>query len=194
VRFLGFDLETSGSDVEKGHVPIEVGMANTEGATFSGYIYWNWGEAFKWSDQAAGVHRLTKQFLDENGLTAGEVANRAKGWLDQHFTAVSPSELHVVGWNVAGFDMPFVSRHLPKLRRRLSYRTVDLNAVLFTMVEANVERPSGGVWTYDSLKRHVKESSFEAMAHDGHFGKPHQASYDALEALYSWSELRRLLR
>ena len=101
----------------------------------------------------------------------------------------------MVGWNVAGFDRRFLRRQLPLLNGVFSYRTLDLNAVVFAMTEAGMHAPTGRAWTYDRLKRDVKTHAADyARTILGYEEAWHAAGYDALCSLLAYERLRSLLR
>lgn len=84
-----------------------------------------------------------------------------------------------VGWNVAGYDRRFVDLHLPYLRRVLSYRTVDLNALCFGL------DGKGGV-SWKDWKREAKTYANKFIDPS----KRHDAEVDAQAALREVEFLR----
>jgi oligoribonuclease (3'-5' exoribonuclease) len=73
-----------------------------------------------------------------------------------------------VGLNIASFDIPFIRKTFPRFSRLLSYRSVDINAVLYSMVDSLEE--------YMYLKNIVRE---EARLLTSVEGVEHDALYDS---------------
>lgn len=97
-----------------------------------------------------------------------------------------------VGWNVAGFDWPFVERDFPQVASEFAYRTVDLNAIVFNLSEAREE-------PYDEIKGAAKDYGAACMKDLESPGLTnvatwHDAGYDATASLFSWEYLRSLSR
>lgn len=97
-----------------------------------------------------------------------------------------------VGWNVAGFDMPYIKREMPELAQMFHYRSVDLGAVCYTLSE--VFKPAG-IWDYKDLKESSKlhaEAEFQKYFPDRE-GTWHDAGYDAMASLFSWDFLKGII-
>lgn len=93
-----------------------------------------------------------------------------------------------LGWNVAGFDRQFITRHFPNLNRLLSYRSVDLNSLIFEQVSSEKE--------YNGLKEAAKQYAAKAMKErafvmmESEEEKWHDATYDAEASWYAFEFLR----
>lgn len=179
--FTGLDLETSGSSHEAS-VPIQIGIALPSKESYGGYIgRWDWSQPeSQWCEVAEGIHGIAKEQLHEapNNLIADYLAHR---WLEKR--RVGNQSFCMVGFNVAGFDMPFVKRYLPTLMGLYTRRSVDLNAVCFSMAEP-------GKASFDRIKRDCKEYAAEQMGDD----QWHDAEFDAIAAMYSYEYLRAAQR
>lgn len=186
--FLGLDFETSGTDHDLS-APIQLGMASPDGAVFDMLVGgWDWDdpkmvayEARSWSEEAFGVHGITKDRL----LSAPKptlVDTLAVEWLDKHIPR-HPAGRIPVGWNVSGFDVPFLRQHFPKTARAMSYRSVDLNAIVFFLDSCKIGK-------YADIKRTVKLTAAMRIAGEsGQQEKWHDAGYDALASLYAYQAL-----
>jgi DNA polymerase III epsilon subunit-like protein len=198
LHLIGLDFETSGSDHERS-APIQIGIATVDGEVYSSLVGgWKWSgpvgpRRFDWSSEAQQVHGIEKSDL-ATARDRTAVDREASDWVRERFPGAKPSTLITVGWNVAGFDHPFLRKHFKRTAGRLSYRSVDLNAVVFAITQAGLPGPTGEPWKYDRLKRRVKD----AAAHRANefFGstKWHDAGYDALASLYAFDELKAVLR
>jgi hypothetical protein len=87
--------------------------------------------------------------------------------------------LIAVGWNVCGFDLPYVRHYLPRLGSFISRRSVDLNAVCFTFAGG-----AGGRWK--RLKRRSKRYAEERLGR--------AEWHDAAAALLAWEYFKNLTR
>lgn len=195
--FFGLDLETSGSD-HRDHVPIQIGICAPSGATYQSQIgKWRWhdqGGAWVWSDEAARVHGISRiELLAAPSVV--EVDLEASEWVKSAANGVPVKFRHMVGWNVAGFDRPFIDRHLPQTARQFSYRTVDLNAIVFSLVESGMKRPTGKFWKYDDLKKEIKRRAAEmTFSEMGMAVDWHDAEYDAAASLMAFRVVTKMMR
>jgi len=191
-EFWGLDIETSGSDI-KYAATIQIGVVAPNGKQFCELIGgWNWiisaayaqpekGMAF-WSPEAAEVHKIAKRELEvaENSFvvdTALSVFIRENTGTDKVMNRIT------VGWNVGGFDMPFVRRDLPKSGALLSYRSTDLNSVLFAMIRQN---PS---LSFPKIKDKAKRAALAQLGE----ATWHNALFDAKAAMISFGFLAEAL-
>lgn len=190
--YIGIDFETTGTDFETS-VPIEFGMATEWGNVHERLIGgWDWNDR-PWSAEAEGIHKISQ---DDLRLA------RPADWIDKDFVdwvhlmvGADPKRIIAVGWNVASFDLPFLRRYLPQTSKAISYRTVDLNAIVFAIVEAELRDAYGEPWTYYGLKDHLKREAADRI--EGETGTDqawHRAGYDALASIYAFDELLDILR
>lgn len=167
--FLGLDIECTGSDVDK-HAIIQIGIA----CRHEGRIVWQaWDigqQEYVWEQEALNVNKFTHERI-KMGHPVESVdayaASEIEKWRDGR-SAIA------VGWNVAGFDIPFIKKAMPLTYDKLSYRTVDLNAIIFAASLA-------GYGAYDKMKRRAKgyaEATLPAV-------NWHDAGYDAAAGLAS---------
>jgi len=188
--YLGLDGEMSGTT--SSHQLIQIGLAIGARDTLGLDVGW-----------LAGTYRVDPESLQVNGFDHARIQQgqppevvdvACVAWLDLRFPGMHAKQLIPVGWNVAGFDMPFVRRDLPKLGARLSYRSVDLNAVCFALdgkVAAGTDgqvRPRSWEW----WKKDVKRLALEAMG--AGVAKPHDAEWDAVVSLQAFRVLQGIVR
>ena len=188
--FIGLDFETSGSDSTR-HAPIQVGLAIPGEDVFVRDIGgWNWhngpwtddlpaGYLVEWSEEAFDVHRIPKDRL-RSAPSVGMVDVWTAEWVNRHAGDVPRPWRNIVGWNVAGFDLAFLRRWMPETLGSLSYRTVDLNAVLFAIVGEDRD-------AYYEVKKAAKDYAADRIAETDEFDGDqwHDAGYDAVAALHS---------
>ena len=206
-HFIGLDLETSGVEIEEGVVPIQLGMAQLgrDGANptlFKSNIGWPGfngppgRDVFpSWSDEAEGIHKLTQDTI-LRAPSAITVAGYAVRWIGEEAPDTNRAAIIPVGWNIAGFDMPFIKRYLPALQDAIAYRSVDLNAVCMSISAARLPSPLGGRWKFQTLRKIVHEVSGAkaAMAYYGGHELWHDATFDALASLYAWEALIKVMQ
>jgi oligoribonuclease (3'-5' exoribonuclease) len=132
ITIIGLDFEASGTNPWGLHAPIQLGLTTGEADL---RVEWNWqqfADDYEWSEEAFGVHGLTRDYLNSNGEPNHIVDARVAVWL---YDNARGSRMNIVttGWNVAGYDRQFVTRHMPYTNRQLSYRTADLGALCFAL-------------------------------------------------------------
>ena len=196
MRYLGLDLETSGTDPDR-HAPIQLGLAHLwdEEPTVKSWDIGNWSwhnepwtaaplgaRLAEWSPKAEEVHGITQDRV-RNAPSPALVDGYAEAFLKNLGTG--PAGTIAVGWNIASFDFRFLRRWLPRTEARLSYRTVDLNALVFTLA-------GDDKGAYYSIKEDAKNYASDAIAQAGVYFAPlwHDAGYDALASLYAWEYLK----
>lgn len=181
-RFIGLDIETTGSDVHK-HGLIQIGVFVPDG-DFRGDSFVS--DVKPWPGveidaEASKIHGITFERMMA-APESFEVDEQLAHWLEEH--GIDHSNGHVVGFNVGSFDMVFVRKYLPKTAARLSYRTVDLNAILFTIAEWHPSEP------FRELKRRAKRwAEAEVTTHFCRSPQWHDAGYDALASYECWRYL-----
>lgn len=183
MRFLGVDIETTGSDFTDRIKTIQIGVFDTEtGDLFRSDIGWPEG-LFDMVPEATAIHGFTIGRILK-APSAHEVDEHLSRWMAEH--GVTEKRGVAIGFNVGGFDLPFVRRDLPEASRRLSYRSADLNAICFALAAAK-----GLSWM--SVKETVKkEARLEASIRTTL--QPHDAAYDAMEAVYAYRCLVRWMK
>lgn len=182
MRLIGLDFETSGSDIDAGAVPIQIGIAfrpnpDEDLVVLDRYIGgWNWKDgSATWDKESEEVHGIPKEMLND-APPAWKIdialANELLGFIGPRMWNLP------VGWNVGGFDMPFVRRYFPNLSRILSYRSVDLTPLVIAL--------SGGhEGTYKEVKKQAK--TWAANQIGGY--QWHDAGFDAEAALHAYQWL-----
>ena len=188
MKFIGLDFETSGSDINDGAVPIQLGLATrvsgkleTTSLLIGG---WQWGKDATWSDEAEEIHGFSKQDLE--GIEPVRLIDiRLAHWLIHVGKATGPRMWNLaVGWNVAGFDMPFIRKYMPALSSLLSYRTIDLNALVLAA-------SNGQVSEYKRIKSLAKDGAAHAIGREAAW---HDAGYDAEASLRAYEYLAEYIK
>jgi hypothetical protein len=185
---IGLDGEMSDSELAKGAVLIQIGVCDDYGNTFESLI----GHAPGWyqTEQASAVHRIP----DESIIDApppDEVDQRLKRWLESRLDDARIRGEHAglrpfipVGWNVGGFDMPFVRAFLPESSSIISRRSLDLNALCYAFEDARVtyqgERKSYSQW------RRLAHDYVDSVLDGSNW---HDALFDAQAALEAYNFL-----
>ena len=185
INYIGLDGEMSGTDINAGHKLIQIGLAKiVNGDMISTSSLLNPGEML-WCKQAEAVHKFSQETIENEGVDPLLLDNDVADWV-----SLEPDRQRTiaVGFNVGSFDMPFVSATLPKLRSRLSRRSVDLNSILFALSDTDGQ--------FQKIKSRSKDYAIEKM--DGMFqgfkDRQHDAEYDAVMALYCFEYLRNVIK
>lgn len=200
VRFFGVDGEMTGSELAQGQLIIQLGLAADRLAdgtpadvppSFS--LLFNPGPAV-WTDVAEAVHGFTRDEVSA-AIPAAEADVQFVDWLTaQGASSRKRGETIPVGFNVGNFDLPHIQAVLPKTYAMLSRRTVDLNAVCFTLDGAY--HPDFGApasWTVwkSRASEYARRMIFLQHTHDG---AAHDAGYDALLHLHVFRYLQAAAR
>jgi hypothetical protein len=188
LTFLGLDGEMTSGDLAAGGRLIQIGLAVGEGGDerVTELIGWDRGD-FHADPVAMEVHGIPEATILA-APRADEVDERLFAWCLAHGGSTEKRVLVPVGWNVGAFDLPFVRHTLPRTFRLLSRRTVDLNAVCFTLGGATTVEGSRPKWT--GWKRMAKRAAEERLAALGIEPAWHDAGYDALASLAAFRWMR----
>jgi hypothetical protein len=175
VLFVGIDGEMSCPDMERGGKLIQIGLSVwTEKGLETVSYYIRPPEDMFWEDRAAEVHKITQEQLKLNGVHPEEVDEILVAWLiSKGANPKKRIKTVPVGFNITGFDMPFVKETLPKTYAMFSRRTAELNGVL---------------WLLDGKNGRSMEE-WKAMGMD--YAKINMTSYKPHDA--GWDSARHLL-
>jgi len=186
IHYIGLDFEATGSEPWGSDLPIEIGISSWGGETGfdvnleSRIGGWQWGTDGEWNDRTVPIHHIEPADLVKAPPVWQVDITMAAALLRQGLG--SRMWNIVVGWNVAGYDRQFITRWFPNLNRLFSYRTLDLNAVIYSKVEDEKG--------YEALKREAKSYAQERMTVVGATGDWHSALYDARASMYALEFLR----
>ena len=172
--FMGLDGEMTGLDMHQGHKLCQVGLSFGACETYNSIVGWPHRD-LACNPESMAVHGISRQAIAE-GPSRGTV----EAEMTQFVVTRTTQRVHSVGWNVAGFDIPWFRSAFPEFSQRcLHYRTVDLNALCFALSHT------------DNEYKRVKEAS-KRWARDILGGTPrdHEAGYDAAASLLSFYYLR----
>lgn len=193
VTYVGLDFETSGTS-HREHAPIQIGLA-TRKEVFGGLVGgWDFEDKYDWSYEAEEIHGISQGDLIDCA-PAYEIDGLASEWLQALDTPAK--KIIAVGWNVAAFDFPFLRLYFPRTAQGMSYRSVDLNAIVFALVDARMTDSYGRPWDYYGLKKAAKEYAAAVIAREFpeiEGEQWHDAGYDALASLHAYDFLNYEIR
>lgn len=166
VQLCGLDIETTGINVAYNDL-IQIGIVLPDG--------------FKVVRDVRPAHEyfIEKEALEVNGFTRLRILKAPLNTkVDEELSGIlglsgySPGSLTPVGFNVGGFDIPFIKKSLPKTAEFFSYRALDLTALAITY-----ELITGK--SYRDLKDEMHKKIAAKLGRD----QRHDALYDAEAAL-----------
>lgn len=179
---FAIDCETSGMkfgalDPSEGYQSISWGIVASNTETFKAidslYVEIKWDGVSGWSSKAESVHGLSKEHLEQNGMTKEEAAVKIVEFFMKH----DPELKHLLflGHNVRAFDIPFMRRLLDDvdLKLDIAHRSLDTLSLSMGTVMA---QSSDELFETLGIKR--KE--------------PHNALSDALAALAVYRKIRSI--
>lgn len=141
-------------------------------------------DSYPWEQAALDVNGFDHERI-QKGYSASYVDNELYDWLTNIMETDEYNSLIPVGWNVGGFDMPYVRRYLPKTANLFGYRAKDLNSTCYDLAKVF------GNGTVNSSNKYKKASKKYAEAklreiHGADKVKWHDAGFDSEAAMYSW--------
>jgi DNA polymerase III epsilon subunit-like protein len=191
-EFWGLDLETSGSNYTH-HATIQVGLIAPSGKAFNSLVggqswvnldtvFLNAENPATWEEEAFAVHNISREALLD-APRRGDVDQALAAFILANTATDRVMNRIPVGWNVGGFDMQFFRKDFPEAGKLLSYRTADLNSIIFGMIRHNP------LLDYNKIKDKVKK---EAVRDLGEL-KWHDAEFDARAGLAALKVLAHLM-
>ncbi len=187
-RYFGLDGEMTASDLAQGGRLVQIGLATGTEPEDRVAMVIGWAEGeFTADPKAMAVHGISVERILA-APRAREVDQRLAEWCLARGARTDRRAAVAVGWNVGAFDMPFVRDALPMTWALFSRRTVDLNAVCFTL--GGSLRLGGSTPKWSTWKRLAKEAAQASLLAAGVAPSWHDAGYDALASLAAWNFLR----
>jgi hypothetical protein len=204
LTFIGLDLETSGVSGPHVSAPIQLGLAVATGHRLTKLVGgWAWnddptlwhGKVYDWSEEAYGVHGIPRgALMDPDVASANAVDVIGASWIKRN-AGFEPRGNIAVGWSVGVMDFPYLKVHFPRITQTIAYRSIDLNALVLAISDAEVTDPDGRVWEYYRLKGYVREVAAEVIRRrTGEPARWHDAGYDAEASLHAFFAIQDILR
>jgi hypothetical protein len=186
--FVGIDGEMSCPDMEAGGRLIQIGLAVEVAGAIEGVAFLiKPTEGMYWEENAAAVHGIPLEDLEDYGIHQDDVDSMLYRWLVNHGADPKHRAKTVpVGFNITGFDMPFIKATLPKTYSLLSRRTAELNGMLW-LLHGRVE--NGMPVKFETWKK--RSMDYAASKLDDF--KPHDAGWDAKRHLLCYEYLRSVI-
>lgn len=131
--YVGLDGEMSGYLSEGGKL-IQIGLTvrTADGLETLDFLI-NPGE-MTWVERAAEVHNIPQELILAEGISNEEADQRCYDWLIGHGADPRKRKLTIpVGFNIIGFDMPFIKEQLPRTYSLFSRRMADLNGMIWML-------------------------------------------------------------
>lgn len=205
--FVGLDLETTAGH-QLGRI-CQVGVAFNALETFcedvnpgnqknaivverwiDSSMTWPGGDAWLVETAALKVNGFDSDRMAAGAPTA-LIDTALADWLHEQCErmGVKRGNLIPVGYNISGFDMPFVNRELPQTASFFSRRTVDLNALCFALGASSQFFDDAGMG-WEGWKKRSKRYASQVL------GTPHwhDAGFDATAALLMFLYLHQEMR
>ena len=133
--FVGIDGEMSSANLADGGRLVQIGVAVRlpDGSLDGASWIINPGE-MAWDATAAAVHGISYETVIMQGRSQDSVDQELYEWLVGHGAdARHRAKTVPVGFNITGFDLPFIKLQLPKTFSVLSRRTAELNGMLWLL-------------------------------------------------------------
>lgn len=182
--FVGIDGEMSSANLAEGGRLIQIGVAVRlpDGSMDSASWLINPGE-MAWEATAAAVHGISYETVIMQGRSQDSVDQELYEWLVGHGANPRQRAKTVpVGFNITGFDLPYVKFQLPKTFSLLSRRTAELNGMMWLFHGKDQKN-------FESWKKLAMEQAHQALPDF----KPHDAEWDAKRHLLVFEWLRSVI-
>ena len=200
VQFIALDGEMTAASVAMGGRIFQIGLVSITKDGNNNLLIkesftatFNPGEDYIWEDEAEAVHGYTEEEVLE-AQPAEEADEAIYNWLISQGLDPKTNPGVAVGFNVGSFDLPHVEVVLPKTFSLFSRRSVDLNALLFTLDGVDY---NGQPSTWNSWKRMAKkyaERSISLGHNDMYTSSAHNALYDAYIHFYAWQFIQSAIK
>lgn len=179
--FVGIDGEMSCPEMERGGKLIQIGLsAGTPQGIETISFYLRPPADMFWEEEAAEVHKISQDMLYKDGKHPEEVDEILYAWLiNKGANPKRRAKTVPVGFNITGFDMPFLKVTLPKTYSLFTRRTAELNGMLWLL--HGKQGKTMDEWKTMSMEyARINMTSF----------KPHDAGWDSARHLLCFEYLR----
>jgi len=143
-KLVAIDVETTGfskgDDITANHQIVSIGLVISDRnfkAIDKFYCEIKWNGTSHWTQQAEKIHGLSKEHLEEHGLSEEDAVYAIAEFLLGHY---DPDEyIFFLGHNPRNFDVPFFTKLTNKydVYFKVGHRTVDSFSVGFAFLGAN---------------------------------------------------------
>ena len=170
MKELFLDLETSGTDSRK-HSILSIGMVVSSGNIED---YQSFYREIRYDEllivpEAISVNKFS--FTEQTGrINLNHVDEEARIFVRKHFP---DAKVQVIGLNVGFFDLQFVYQHMPKLAEISSYRSVDLNSIMYILAEKHS-------MNFKDFKMKISDKAHKTVQEMALGVEKHNALYDAV--------------
>ena len=170
MKELFLDLETSGTDSRR-HSILSIGMVVSSGNIED---YQSFYREIKYDNlliapEAIGVNRFN--FTEQTGrINLIHVDEEAKIFVRKHFP---DAKIQAIGLNIGVFDLQFIHQHMPKLTELLSYKSVDLNSIMYILSEKHS-------MNFKDFKMKLSDKAHQTVQEMALGVEKHHALYDAV--------------
>lgn len=145
-----------------------------------------------WQEQAAKVHQIPLEEVTSKFPSAydadDELFERIRVFYPDGERFIVP-----IGWNVASFDLPFIRFALPKFFTLVSRRSIDLNAVVYSMDHLFKIPGNKDTVGYTTLKKQSKIYARWKLLERGIEYRPHDAGWDAQMSILCYDYFRLVM-
>jgi len=156
MAFIAIDFEASCLPQYGRSFPIEVGIADANGWSRSWLIrpHASWSD-WQWSAEAEGLHCITREKLDAEGLDVAEVAARLKSAVQGH--DVIADSYFDESWSRALYEAAADPHYLPVrcLAELRAFNDIDNDRLIAALASVDLQR----------LRRHRAEDDARWLAH-----------------------------
>jgi len=187
--YIGLDIETSDLKIDDNAKIIQLGLSCIVAGrpvVFSSMVK-NEGETFI-SEESFSVHGISAGEL-VSAPSLSEVEYNAIKWLEELVDLSESEKLIAVGWNVNSYDLPFINKFMPNLRKFFSHRVVELNSLCYLLGgSSHFEYRSS-----DSIKLQAKNINKKLLGEFNVIGDEHDAGYDAALGLMIFAYFKNIV-
>lgn len=183
--YIGIDGEMSSSELQEGGKLIQIGLTvrTATGLDTLTLLINPEDPDMQWSAEAAAVHNIPLEKVLLQGRSNDQVDELCYHWLISRGADPRKRKLTIpVGFNIIGFDMPFIKAQLPKTYSLFSRRMADLNGMIWMLQGKDGHGFTG--WKDQALE----------YAHnllDDH--NPHDAGWDSARHLLCFEFFKKLV-
>lgn len=201
IKFIALDGEMTASSLAMGGRIFQIGLvsiikdaANNPNIQESFTLTFNPGEdEYYWEEEAETIHGVREEEMLD-AIPAREADELIYNWLVSQGVDAKTSPAVAIGFNVGSFDLPHIAEVLPKTYSLFSGRSVDINALCFTLdgVDYNGSNSEWSGWK-KMAKKYAERSIF--LANNSMYApEAHNALYDAYLHFYAWQFIQAAIK
>jgi DNA polymerase III epsilon subunit-like protein len=201
IKLIALDGEMTASSLAMGGRIFQIGLVsiikdgnNTPNIQESFTLTFNPGEdEYYWEEEAEAIHGVREEEMLQ-AISAEEADEAIHNWLVSQGVDARVNPAVAIGFNVGSFDLPHIAEVLPRTYKLFSGRSIDINALCFTLDGVEYKGTSSEWSGWKRMAKKYAERSISLANNSMYTPEAHNALYDAYMHFYAWQFIQAAVK